>query len=311
LRPAVLVTVPNLDLLMNYDTSSMRTPPESLSVSQKTICADIFSQTTDSPHIRGQVPQTGLLIVNADDWGRDHETTDRTFECLVRGTVSSVSAMVFMEDSERSAVIARERGIDAGLHLNFTTRFSAPNCPSRLVERQQEIARYLLRRRLNQVVFHPGLVRSFEYVVAAQLDEFCRLYGAEPDRLDGHHHMHLCANVLLAGLLPPGTVVRRNFSFQPGEKSLLNRLYRKAVDRMLARRHQIVDYLFSLLPLEPPSRLQGIFSLACASTVEVETHPVRPDEYRFLLGDEILRWIASVRLAPHSAISKRRTRTVA
>src|SRR5947199_391206 len=83
----------------------------------------------------------------------------------------------------------------------------------------------LLRHRLAPVVFHPGLVRSFEYVVAAQRQEFSRLYRAEPERVDGHHHMHLCANVLLGGLLPRGTLVRRNFSFQRGERSFFNRLY--------------------------------------------------------------------------------------
>src|SRR2546426_10477618 len=53
----------------------------------------------------GEAPKAGLLIMNADDWGRDRQTTDRTFECVLRGTVSSVSAMVFMEDSERAATI--------------------------------------------------------------------------------------------------------------------------------------------------------------------------------------------------------------
>jgi len=213
--------------------------------------------------------------------------------------------MVFMEDSERAAAIARERGIEAGLHLNLTTSFSAPGCPTQLVERQQELARYLLRHRLAQVVFHPGLTRSFEYVVATQLDEFRRLYGADPDRLDGHHHMHLCANVLLGGLLPPGTLVRRNFSFQAGEKSLWNRLYRRFVDGMLARRHRLVDFFFSLAPLEPPVRLQRIFSLAREFVVEVETHPVQPEEYRLLTGGEIFRLAGDVRIAPPSAVPRR------
>jgi len=243
----------------------------------------------------------GLLIVNADDWGRDKETTERMFECVLHGSVSSVSAMVLMEDSERAAAIARERGIDAGLHLNFTTRFSVPNCPSQLSERQQEIAGYLLRRRFNRMVFHPGLMRSFEYVVKAQIDEFGRLYGVSPDRIDGHHHMHLCANVLLGTQLPPGTVVRRNFSFQPGEKSLVNRLYRKAVDHKLARRHRLVDFLFSLAPLEPRGRLERIRSLAREFIVEVETHPVNEDEYRFLKGDEVVRWREDVPIAPRFA----------
>jgi len=250
----------------------------------------------------GKAPETGLLIVNADDWGRDPQTTGKILDCALRGAVSSVSAMVFMEDSERAATLARDRGIDAGLHLNFTTSFSASGCPAGLVDRQQELRRYLRRHRLAQVVFHPGLIRSFEYVVAAQLDEFRRLYGVDPDRLDGHHHMHLCANVLLGGLLPPGTLVRRNFSFQHGEKSLWNRLYRRLVDGILARRHRMVDFFFSLAPLEPPGRLQRIFSLARQFVVEVETHPVNQEEYRFLVAGEIFRQIGDVRIAPSSAV---------
>ena len=254
---------------------------------------------------RGKGLNTGLLIINADDWGRDAETTDRMSECILHGSVSSVSAMVFMEDSERAAAIARERGIDAGLHLNFTTRLSAPNCPSQLAERQQEIAGYLLRRRFNRMVFHPGLMRSFEYVVKAQIDEFRRLYGAPPDRIDGHHHMHLCANILLGRLLPSGTLVRRNFSFQSGEKSLVNRLYRRAVDHRLARRHRLVDFLFSLTPLEPKGRLERIRSLARQFIVEVETHPVKADEYRFLKGDEVARWTEDVPIALRFAMPRR------
>ncbi len=250
----------------------------------------------------GTKSTAGLLILNADDWGRDHETTDRTLECIGRGSVSSVSAMVFMADSARAAAIARERGIDAGLHLNFTTLFSALGHPTRLAEHQQMLARCLLRHRLAQIVFYPMLTRSFEYVVSAQIDEFCRLYGAAPARLDGHHHMHLCANVLLGRLLPPGTVIRRSFSFQPGEKSFGNRFYRKVVDRMLARRHRLTDFFFSLPPLEPPGRLQRIFSLARRFAVEVETHPLDAEEYRFLAGGEIFRWAGNVPIASLFAV---------
>ena len=239
----------------------------------------------------------GVLIINADDWGRDRKTTDRIHACVSQRTVSSVSAMVFMPDSERASAIAKESGIDAGLHLNFTTPFSAPGCPAQLVDRQAEIARYLLRSRLSQAVFNPWLFRSFQYVVAAQVDEFCRLYGTPPGRLDGHHHMHLCANVLWGGLLPSGTAVRRNFSFQPGEKSLWNRLYRQTVDRKVAQRHAVTDYFFNLVPLEPPSRLRQVFRLAREHVVEVETHPVNDEEQRFLAGEEIFRYTGELQIA--------------
>lgn len=269
---------------------------------QETLESPAYS--ADSELQNGKAPRTGALIVNADDWGRDRETTDRIFDCVARRTVSSVSAMVFMEDSERSASLARERQIDAGLHINFTTRFSSPNAPSRLVERQQEIVAYLLRRRFNQTIFHPWLAGSFEYVMAAQLEEYCRIYGAEPERLDGHHHMHLCANVLLAQLLPPGTVVRRNFSFQAGEKGFVNRVYRRAVDNRLGRRHRIVDYLFGLAPLEPQARLGRILSLARQFVVEVETHPVNADEYNFLTGGDAVRWAHDFPIASRFVVSQ-------
>jgi predicted glycoside hydrolase/deacetylase ChbG (UPF0249 family) len=232
----------------------------------------------------------GALIVNADDWGRDEQTTDRTIDCILGGAVSSVSAMVFMEDSERAAEIARKDEIDAGLHLNLTTPFSMPGSPARLKEHQGRLSSYLRPSRFASVVYHPGLANSFHYVVRAQLDEFQRLYGANANRIDGHHHMHLCTNVLLGRLLPEGTLVRRNFTFAAGEKSFGNRLYRKSVDGLLARRHYLTDLFFSLPPMEPRQRLQRIFAASQDFIVELETHPVNPAEHRFLAGGEIFQW---------------------
>ncbi|MCS6319808.1 MAG: ChbG/HpnK family deacetylase, partial [Nitrospira sp.] len=231
----------------------------------------------------------GALIVNADDWGRDCTTTDRTLECVRHGSISAVSAMVFMKDSERAATVAREEALDTGLHLNLTTPFQSGNAPSKLRDYQEKIARYLRRHRLAQILFHPGLTRAFDYVVASQLDEFTRLYGRAPSRLDGHHHMHLCANILVQRLLPPGTIVRRNYTFESGEKSLWNRCYRSLVDRAVARRHRMTDYFFSLPPLEPKGRLERIVSLSWEHVVEVEAHPVNAEEYRFLSEGSMAR----------------------
>lgn len=241
---------------------------------------------------------TGRLILNADDWGRDKNTTDRTLECFLRGTLSSVSAMVFMEDSERAAAISREHKIDAGLHLNLTLPFLQSGTSQRLLEHQQRLAKYLRHHRVGHIVFHPGLKKSFEYVVSAQIEEFARLYGQRPERIDGHHHAHLCANVVLGHLLPEGTIVRRNFSFNKGEKSFSNLLYRKTIDRVISRRHRLADFFYSLPPLEPRERLQGIFQLAEQSIVEVETHPVNQEEYHFLAEGEIFRWMNGITIAP-------------
>jgi len=229
------------------------------------------------------------VIVNADDWGRDIATTERTLECIQRGAVSSVSAMVFMEDSERAAALARLHGVDAGLHLNFTLAYSFANCPARLRDHQERLARFLKSNRLAPMMYHPGLAASFEYVVREQFEEYERLYGVPAGRADGHHHMHLCANVARQKLLPEGIIVRRNLSFSCGEKGYLNRLYRRLQDKRLARRHRLTDFFFDLLPIEPQHRLPRILKLADRFDVELETHPFREGEYRFLVEGGLSR----------------------
>jgi predicted glycoside hydrolase/deacetylase ChbG (UPF0249 family) len=236
-------------------------------------------------------PQSGRtsFIVNADDWGRDTENTSRALDCILHGAVSSVSAMVFMQDSEHAALLAQQHNIDTGLHLNLTTPFSAPYCSSRLIECQSQIARFLCSNRLAQVIYHPFLASAFEYVVRMQLDEYERIYGVPAGRIDGHHHMHLCANVLFQKLLPKGTILRRNFTFAPGEKIWINLLYRHWQDRILLRKHHATDYFFALAPLDNIGRMHRIAKLAGRFSIEIETHPVNADEYRYLLSGELLR----------------------
>lgn len=251
-----------------------------------------------SENLKREASVAGILIINADDWGADPETTDRIYECLCHGSVSSTSAMVFMSDSERAAALARKNPIDVGLHLNLTAPFTGPGLPASLIRQHAKVIGFLTRNRFARTIFHPGLVHSFRDVVTAQLEEFQRLYGMAPQRIDGHHHMHLCANILLGKLIPSGTIVRRNFSFQPGEKSIANRLYRKATDAILTKRHLMSDYLFPLQPLEPLARLERIVRLAHDCAVELETHPVNADEYQFLVGGGLRNLIGKLPIAP-------------
>jgi hypothetical protein len=231
-----------------------------------------------------RIEPRAAVIVNADDWGRDAATSDRTLDCMLQGAISSVSAMVFMEDSERAADLARQYGIGTGLHLNFTLRYSARNCPRGLMDRQEQIGRFLTSSRPAPIFYHRRLVTSFDYVVKAQLEEYERLYGAAVDRVDGHHHMHLCRNVIAQELLPAGAIVRRNLSFRNGEKGFFNRLYRRRQDQRLARRHPMTDFFFDLQPVAPIERLKEICSLARQFNIEIETHPVRDSEYAFLMS---------------------------
>jgi predicted glycoside hydrolase/deacetylase ChbG (UPF0249 family) len=264
--------------------------------------SSLQSETFES---RDTSSQTGALIINADDWGIDRATTDRILECFERRVISSASGMVFMEDSECAADQAREKGIDIGLHLNLTEAFSGQNVSGKLQEHHGRVARFLLGNRFSQILYRPGLADSFKYVTKAQLEEFHRIYGEAPKRIDGHHHMHLAENVQTAKLLPAGTLVRRNFSFAAGEKSWFNRQYRKLIDTRLQRRHQLADFLFSILPIQT-ERLEKIFSRARKSFVELETHPVNANEFEFLTSTEMVRLLRGFPIAPNYTAVVRR-----
>jgi hypothetical protein len=98
--------------------------------------------------------------------------------------------------------------------------------------------------------------------------------------------MHLCANMLLSNMIPAGMKMRRNFSFWPGEKSLLNRTYRALVDRWLARRYQLADYFFDLTQCIRDEKLDRVAALAKSNSVELMTHPMLQFESEYLMSDQ-------------------------
>lgn len=228
-----------------------------------------------------------MLIINADDLGRSREVTDSILRCAAAGVVTSASAMVFMTDSRRAAGLALTAGLDTGLHLNLDLPFDAPDTPPELRGRQLRMVRHFRRGRWPQVVYDPFIRKDLAHLVQAQSEEYRRLYGAAPDRIDGHHHLHLCANVFRDRLLPPGAIVRRSFTFGPGEKGPVNRAYRRWIDRRLERRHLCVRAFHSLVHLRESDGLGRVVGRAWAEDIEIMVHPGVPAEEEFLLGPRL------------------------
>ncbi len=235
-----------------------------------------------------------MLIINADDWGRSAAETDAALRCYKAARITSASAMMFMEDSERAAELAKENELDVGLHLNFTEKLTANNYPELLGSYHDRIIRFLTGNRYAQLLYNPFLRKEFAYSYKAQAEEFARLFEKPPSHIDGHHHMHLCANLLLSDLIPAGTKMRRNFSFWPGEKGIANRTYRSLVDRCLARRYRLPDYFFDLTQCIQQRKLTQMTALAESSITELMTHPIDATESEYLMSDEF--WAALQRL---------------
>lgn len=226
-----------------------------------------------------------MLFVNADDLGWTDEVTNRILDCFLKRRIHSASAMTFMRDSERASELARGSNLSVGFHLNFTLELTGETVTASLRDKHKILATYLKARKFNQILYNPVLSKTFEYVFQSQWDEFCRLYGEEPKRLDGHHHMHLCMNMIASGRYPKGLKIRRNFTFNASEKELFNRLYRYLVDRYLRSRFLCTDFFFSMGPIDK-GKLERLVLLSKSSDVELMVHPGVENEYTYLLSPE-------------------------
>ena len=103
-----------------------------------------------------------MLIINADDWGRSVAETDAALRCYTERRITSVSAMVFMHDSERAARLTKDYELDdVGLHLNFSEEFTGKSCSETLKESQGRIIRFLKRGKYAQLLYNPFLRKTF------------------------------------------------------------------------------------------------------------------------------------------------------
>jgi predicted glycoside hydrolase/deacetylase ChbG (UPF0249 family) len=243
-----------------------------------------------------------MLIINADDYGRTRVDTDVTLNCFKQKRITSATAMVFMEDSVRAAELARDASVDLGLHLNLSQRFTGEVKPGPLREYHDRIVSFMTSTKYSRCLYNPALRRQFRYIYEAQFEEFTRLYGRHPSHIDGHHHTHLCTNMLLDGIIPPECKVRRSFSFWPGEKGAVNRLYRRLVDSSLSKRYKLTDFFFSLSQCLRHNRLPRVFELSKGSVVELMTHPAEQVETAYLLSDAYSRILEQLHLGTYAAI---------
>jgi predicted glycoside hydrolase/deacetylase ChbG (UPF0249 family) len=243
-----------------------------------------------------------MLIITADDWGKNTATTDNITLAFKGGRITSVSAMVFMRDSERAAELVLQSGVESGLHLNFSLPFDGAIRSQRLLTSQLRLAAFLEKSRFAPMLYNPFLNKDFEYVYMAQYDEYVRLYGMSPAHINGHRHKHLCWNVLIGGLIPRGSRVRRTFTFNWGEKNAFNLVYRRLIDRIIASKYMCTDSFFSLMPIDNMDRLQRIIDLSKQSVVELMVHPERKEEFDCLMSDEYFDLICFAKTANYGLL---------
>jgi chitin disaccharide deacetylase len=230
-----------------------------------------------------------LLIVNADDLGLDRTNTDAILESFHLGAISSATALVWMNDSDRAAALARPEGLPVGLHLNLIEPFSAADVPEPVAATQRRVVHRLQRWGIGAQMYHPGWSADFERCISDQLARFQVLYGRPPTHIDGHQHMHLVPNALLARALRSVRRCRPPVNRTPHESAGYKRATRAAWGRLVRRRFLTTDWCFSLRSLHPELGGAGVeerLERATEASVEVFVHPGYPDELPLLRSDD-------------------------
>lgn len=234
---------------------------------------------------------SGLLIVNADDFGGDRPATDAILTCFQAGRISSTSGMVYMADSARAAATARRLMLPVGLHLNLTLPYDEPDVPTDIRARQARLVRAFRRLRVRNHVLHrkrrlyyPWLRDEVALCVREQMERFRSIYGTEPSHVDGHHQIHLTPTVLRSDALAAGSRIR-----------LTNR--HGARGTRIAARFRAPQHFFCLQDAEPfgPASLSALLAPAIRESLEVEVHPAL-GELDFLMSDAWARELAHHRL---------------
>jgi predicted glycoside hydrolase/deacetylase ChbG (UPF0249 family) len=227
----------------------------------------------------------GVLIVNADDLGLDRGDTDAILDCFRLGAISSATALVWMADSDRAAELARREHLPVGLHLNLIEPFSATDVPEPVAATQRRVVERLSRKGIDTQLYHPGWSADFERCIRDQLSRFHELYGRPPTHIDGHQHMHLVPNALLARALRSVPRCRPPVNRTPRESPGYKRAARTAWARVVRLRFSTPDRCFSIRSLLPELGGAGAeerLERAIDASVELFVHPGYADELPLL-----------------------------
>jgi chitin disaccharide deacetylase len=246
-----------------------------------------------------------MLIINADDFGRNAQASNNIIECFKMGGITCTSIMVFMNDSRRAAESASKCDIDIGLHINFTEEYTGTNVPGDVQERHNRVRGYLLKSKWASIIYNPFIRKDICDCFNDQCIEYNRIIGRMPYRYDGHHHVHLCSNMIIDHVIPYGACVRRSFTFKKKEKSVLNRFYRRIVDWRIQNKYICCDEYYALSGSNDNYlAIRNYIQNASIKNIELSTHPEIAEQFNYLTNPQYIDYIRTAKTGIYSLIKK-------
>ena len=220
------------------------------------------------------------LIINADDFGWDVETTSTTISLIQRGIVTSASIMLGRPATEMALKYARSRAgdkISFGLHLNIVDgMLPVSHQPHSLVNRTGSFRRSHYQR--IAALFGRLRASDLEQEIRAQLDLLLES-GICPTHVDSHGHLHKIPQIarVLSEVLKEYDInyVRRSQNIYHGH-SLSDFLDTYSAWR--SPKFLSTDYFYA--PNGRGDWLQQFIGDLPVGTTELGVHPGNAEEWR-------------------------------
>ena len=164
----------------------------------------------------------------ADDYGISPAVNAGIRELIAGGRLNATSVMVaapHLDDDEAPALQrlnAKEKRVAIGLHVTLTGPFKpmsagyAPKHTGAFLPLSQTLRTAMARR------LRPDML-TIE--IATQLETFKKIFGTEPDFVDGHQHVHLFPQIRDAFVKTVAEIAPNAWVRQCGRANSLRRLH--------------------------------------------------------------------------------------
>ena len=142
------------------------------------------------------------LIVNADDFGINHDVNQAVCECFSRRFISSTTLMVNMPYADEAVELAKQKGFEerVGLHLNLTSGMPLTDGIKEYRCFCHKDGRFNAAFQKNTSMrLHLGKEETavMYQEIEAQMRKYIG-YGLPDHHLDSHHHVHTDRSVYRA-----------------------------------------------------------------------------------------------------------------
>lgn len=250
------------------------------------------------------------IILHADDFGFNEETTQATIECFERGALTSATIMVNCEATQKAIEYAKKHPeFSWGVHLTYVDGLTPiTECKSLLDENgvfadSNGIRKKAMTFRLNQREIIDETIAQIEILTNA---------GVKVSHLDSHGHIHKFPSFLLAvkkaarkcGIKRVRGV--QNIFLKDGNRGLigfLNSLFRTYI----SHKYKSTDYFYmaanSFDTNWADSLLNQLNLIEDEKSIEVGVHPGTVEDWRINEFNDINDFAAKLKQSKHNIIT--------